>query len=158
MHVGRVDQIDSGASWFERWGELRKVGRVGGASWQWGEFSGVHLYEIVKSRPQCQEILQDYSYDDIVKIQITEQTQASASIEVSPNMKIGTCEDLNCKFIQFHISHTKLPVSSQSRTSFVHPLSKFDIQVIISERSRCGPLSFSPTGFGGAEAHSVPLV
>jgi len=64
------------------------------------------LYEIVKSRPQCQEILQDYSYDDIVKIQITdtEQTQASASIEVSPNMKIGTCEDLNCKFIQFHIS------------------------------------------------------
>jgi hypothetical protein len=54
--------------------------------------------------------------------------------------------------------HTKLPVSSQSRTSFVHPLSKFDIQVIISERSRCGPLSFSPTGFGGAEAHSVPLV
>jgi hypothetical protein len=45
------------------------------------------------------EILQDYSYDDIVKIQITEQTQASASIEVSQNMKIGTCEDLNCKFI-----------------------------------------------------------
>ena len=32
IHVGRVDQIDSGASWFERWGELRKVGRVGGAS------------------------------------------------------------------------------------------------------------------------------
>ena len=62
------------------------------------------LYEIVKSRPQCQEIVQDYSYDDIVKIQITEQTQASASTEVSPNMKIGTCEDLNCKFIQFHIS------------------------------------------------------
>lgn len=58
----------------------------------------------MKSRPQCQEILQDYSYDDMVKIQITEQTQASASIEVSPNMKIGTCEDLNCKFIQFHIS------------------------------------------------------
>jgi CRISPR/Cas system Type II protein with McrA/HNH and RuvC-like nuclease domain len=64
----------------------------------------IELYEIVKSRPQCQEILQDYSYDDIVKIQITEQTQASASTEVSPNMKIGTCEDLNCKFIQFHIS------------------------------------------------------
>ena len=64
----------------------------------------IELYEIVKSRPQCQEILQDYSYDDIVKIQITQQTQASASIEVSPNMKIGTCEDLNCKFIQFHIS------------------------------------------------------
>jgi hypothetical protein len=64
----------------------------------------IELCEIVKSRPQCQEILQDYSYDDIVKIQITEQAQASASIEVSPNMKIGTCEDLNCKFIQFHIS------------------------------------------------------
>ena len=47
----------------------------------------IELYEIVKSRPQCQEIL-----------------QASASIEVSPNMKISTCEDLNCKFIQFHIS------------------------------------------------------
>ena len=64
----------------------------------------IELYEIVKIRPQCQEILHDYSYDDIVKIQITEQTQASASTEVSPNMKIGTCEDLNCKFIQFHIS------------------------------------------------------
>ena len=66
--------------------------------------SFIELYEIVKSRPQCQRILQDYSYNDIVKIQITEQTHASASIEVSPNMKIGTCEDLNCKFIQFHIS------------------------------------------------------
>ena len=61
----------------------------------------IELYVIVKSRPQCQEILQDYSYDDIVKIQITE---ASASIEVSPSIKIGTCEDLNYKFIQFHIS------------------------------------------------------
>jgi hypothetical protein len=65
----------------------------------------IELYEIVKSRSQkCQEIIQDYSYDDIVKIQITEQTQTSDSTEVSPNMKIGTCEDLNCKFIQFHIS------------------------------------------------------
>ena len=42
--------------------------------------------------------------------------------------------------------HTTLPVS---RTSFVHPLSKFDIQVIIPERSRW-PLSFSPTGFGAS--------
>jgi hypothetical protein len=49
----------------------------------------IELYKIVKS---------------IVKIQIKEQTQASTSIEVSPNMKIGKCEDLNCKFIQFHIS------------------------------------------------------
>ena len=50
--------------------------------------SFIELYEIVKSRPQCQRILQDYSYNDIVKIQITEQTHASASIEVSPNMKM----------------------------------------------------------------------
>jgi ABC-type thiamine transport system substrate-binding protein len=64
----------------------------------------IELYEIVKNRPQCQEILQDYNYDDIFKIQITEQTQAYASIEVTSNMKIGTCENLNCKFIQFHIS------------------------------------------------------
>jgi hypothetical protein len=45
----------------------------------------IELYEIVKSRSQkCQEIIQDYSYDDIVKIQITEQTQTSDSTEVSP--------------------------------------------------------------------------
>ena len=69
----------------------------------------IELYEIVKSRPHCQEILQDYSYDDIVKIQITDQTQTSDSTEVYPNMKIGTCEDLNCKFIQFHISSSQSP-------------------------------------------------
>jgi hypothetical protein len=50
--------------------------------------------------------------------------------------------------------HTTLPVS---RTSFVHPLSKFDIQVIISERSRCGPQLLTNWLLGGAEAHSVPL-
>ena len=78
----------------------------------------IELCEIVKSRQQCQEILQDYSYDDIIKIKITEQTQASASIEVSPNMKIGTCEDLNCKFIQLHISSKEsIPKTSPSSSS-----------------------------------------
>ena len=35
-------QIDSGASWFERMGELAKRwGELEGASWQWGELSDI---------------------------------------------------------------------------------------------------------------------
>jgi hypothetical protein len=45
------------------------------------------------------------------------QTHASASIEVSPNMNIGTCEDLNCKFIQFHISSKESIPKTESISS-----------------------------------------
>ena len=82
----------------------------------------IELYKIVKS---------------IVKIQIKEQTQASTSIEVSPNMKIGKCEDLNCKFIQFHISSKEsIPKTSSCDP---HKPNAFDVMLAAQNELQLPP-------------------
>ena len=75
------------------------------------EMTYVDLFELV--RPQS--VLNDYNYDSIVNIEIREGSQCNTVIEVSPSMKISTCKDLNCKFVQYKICGSEpTPVTTLS--------------------------------------------